>query len=88
MWSRRDWHQFFHTATRRRVRLHPPRPVALTGSNRLLPTAGFSLLELDDAGLTMEQAENLGLPVDAGRVDAHATNVTALRDFVRATRDL
>jgi len=41
---------------------------------------------LDDAGLSIEQAENLGLPVDAGRVGSYGPNVSALREFIRATR--
>jgi ribosomal protein L13E len=56
------------------------------GVNRLVPTNGYSLAELDDAGISIEQAENLGLPVDAGRVGAYGPNASALREFVRATR--
>jgi ribosomal protein L13E len=60
--------------------------VDLAGQGRVLPTAGFSLRELDDAGISLEQAQNLGLPVDAGRISAYGPNVSALRDFARATR--
>jgi len=41
---------------------------------------------LDDAGLSIEQAEVLGLPVDAGRVGSYSPNVSSLREFIRATR--
>ena len=54
--------------------------------NRLTPAEGYSLAELDDAGLSIEQAEHLGLPVDAGRVGSYGPNVSALRDYVRVTR--
>jgi ribosomal protein L13E len=54
--------------------------------NRLLPAVGFSLSELDDAGINIELAESLGLPVDASRIGAYAPNVSALRDFVRSAR--
>jgi len=64
----------------------PPRPVHRSRPNRLTPAEGYSLAELDDAGLSIEQAEMLGLPVDAGRVGAYGPNVSALRDYVRATR--
>jgi ribosomal protein L13E len=47
---------------------------------------GFSLSELDDAGINMEAAEQLGLPVDAARIGAYGPNVSALREFVRSTR--
>jgi ribosomal protein L13E len=41
---------------------------------------------LDEAGLSIEQAEYLGLPVDAGRVGSYGPNVTTLREFFRASR--
>jgi len=54
--------------------------------NRVLPAQGFSLSELDDAGVNLELAERLGLLVDAGRVGTYGPNVTVLRDFVRSSR--
>ena len=86
MWDRRDWHQFFYIAQRPWQRRRPPRPVAPSGAHRLLPAVGFSLSELDDAGINLEVAERLGLPVDAGRIGAYGPNVSALRDFVRTAR--
>lgn len=86
MWVRSDWREFFRIAARPRRKYRPPRPVDLAGQGRVLPTAGFSLRELDDAGISLEQAQNLGLPVDAGRISAYGPNVSALRDFARATR--
>ncbi len=62
------------------------RPVYPTGLNRVLPAQGFSLSELDDAGVNLELAERLGLPVDAGRIGTYGPNVTVLRDFVRSSR--
>jgi ribosomal protein L13E len=47
---------------------------------------GFSLSELDDAGINMEAAEQLGLPVDAARIGAYGPNVSALREYVRSAR--
>jgi ribosomal protein L13E len=52
----------------------------------LTPAEGYSLSELDDAGVSIEQAEILGVPVDAGRIGSHGNNVMALREFVRASR--
>lgn len=54
--------------------------------NRLVPAEGYSLAELDDAGLTVEQAEIMGLPVDAGRVGCDQVNITALQMFLHASR--
>lgn len=50
------------------------------------PVAGFSLSELDDAGINLEAAERFGLPVDAARVGVYGPNVSALREFARSTR--
>jgi len=85
-WQKRDWRQYFEIARRPWRRLRPPRPVYPTGFNRILPAAGFSLSELDGAGINLDQAEQLGLPVDAGRIGAYGPNVSALRGFVVASR--
>ena len=85
-WHKRDWQQFYELARRPWRKHRPPRPVYPTGVNRVLPAAGFSLSELDDAGVNLDQAESLGLPVDAGRIGAYGPNVTVLRDFVRSSR--
>jgi len=85
-WHKRDWAQFYELARRPWQRHRPPRPVYPTGLNRVLPAQGFSLSELDDAGVDLDQAERLGLPVDAGRIGAYGPNVTVLRDFVRSSR--
>ena len=86
MWLRSDWREFFRRAGPQWRKYRPPRPVDLSGRGRVEPTAGFSLRELNDAGISMEPAEVLGLPVDAGRVSAYGPNVSALREFVRTTR--
>ena len=86
MWNRRDWDDFFHIVRKRWQSHRPPRPVDMSRRNRLTPAEGYSLAELDDAGLSIEQAERLGLPVDAGRVGSYGPNVSALRDYIRAAR--
>jgi hypothetical protein len=86
LWNRRDWDEFFDIVRKRYNTRRPLRPVDLAGRNRVLPTEGYSLAELDDAGLSIEQAERLGLPVDAGRVGSYSPNVAALREYFRATR--
>ena len=85
-WNKRDWQQFYEVARRPWRHHRPPRPVYPTGLNRVLPAQGFSLSELDDAGVNLELAERLGLPVDAGRIGTYGPNVTVLRDFVRSSR--
>lgn len=86
MWTRRDWHQFFQTMNARWERYRPARPIAPAPDQRMEPAAGFSVGELSDAGLTVEQAEIFGLPVDIARLSSHTANVSALRVFVRQTR--
>jgi ribosomal protein L13E len=85
MWNRRDWADFFELVGRGNMR-RPPRPLDRSRRDRLVPAEGYSLAELDDAGLSIEQAERLGLPVDAGRVGSYGPNVTTLREYIRATR--
>ena len=46
---------------------------------KLAPAVGFSLLELERAGMTIEQAEDFGLRIDPDRVSALADNVTLLQ---------
>jgi ribosomal protein L13E len=85
-WQKRDWRQYYELARRPWQRMRPPRPVYPAGINRVQPAAGFSLSELDDAGINLDLAERLGLPVDAGRIGAYGPNVSALRDFVLVSR--
>jgi len=86
MWNRRDWDNFFDIVTKSSRMQRPPRPLVRSQRNRLVPVEGFSLAELDDAGVSLEQAELLGLPVDAGRIGSYGPNITTLREYLRATR--
>jgi ribosomal protein L13E len=86
MWTRGDWHEFFRTMGNRWTKYRPPRPVDVSLQGRVIPTSGFSLRELDAAGLTLAMAQTLELPVDAGRVGVNSANINALRDFARAAR--
>jgi ribosomal protein L13E len=85
-WQKRDWRQFYDLARRPWRRHRPPRPVYPSGLNRIAPAQGYSLSELDDAGVDLDLAEQLGLPVDAGRIGVYGPNVTVLREFIRSNR--
>ena len=85
-WQKRDWRQFYELARRPWRRHRPPRPVYPSGLNRVAPAQGYSLSELDDAGVDLDLAERLGLPVDAGRIGVYGPNVTVLREFIRSSR--
>jgi len=86
MWTRGDWHEFFRTMGQRWHKYRPPRPVDVSMQGRVVPATGFSLRELESAGLSLAQAQAFELPVDAGRVGIYSQNVAALRDFARAAR--
>ena len=86
MWNRRDWDNYFDIVVRASRMPRPPRPLDRSQRNRLVPVEGYSLAELDDAGLSIEQAETLGLPVDASRIGSYGPNITTLREYIRATR--
>src|SRR6202795_4721692 len=86
VWQKRDWQQFYELARRPWRRHRPPRPVYPSGLNRVAPAQGYSLSELDDAGVDLDLAERLGLPVDAGRIGVYGPNVTVLREFIRSSR--
>ena len=85
-WQKRDWRQFYELTRRPWRRHRPPRPVYPSGRNRVAPAQGYSLSELDDAGVDLDLAESLGLPVDAGRIGVYGPNVTVLREFIRSSR--
>lgn len=86
MWDKHDWQQFFQIVRQPWKRHRPPRPLCINSLNRVLPAVGFSLAELNDAGINIELAERLGLPVDASRVGVYGPNVSVLREYVRTAR--
>ncbi|MEM1619398.1 MAG: ribosomal protein L13e [Fervidicoccaceae archaeon] len=54
--------------------------------NRLRPGRGFSLRELEAAGLDAERARRLGLRVDPRRRSLKPENVEALRRLVESSK--
>jgi large subunit ribosomal protein L13e len=62
----------------------PPRPQVIKPKSPLERRVGrgFSLAELQQAGLTLEQALRLKLPVDRRRRSAHEWNVELLRGYL------
>jgi ribosomal protein L13E len=85
MWSKREWHLFYF-ASQRSPKLRPPRPVDQAEGNRLLPVKGYSPKELNDAGITLMEADRLGLPIDVARNGACTANVVMLAAFAEANR--
>ncbi len=85
MWSKRDWHLFYLASTHN-ARLRPPRPVDRSAGDRLVPTEGYSPKELNDAGLTLMEADRYGLPIDVARNGSCMANVVMLAAFAEASR--
>jgi large subunit ribosomal protein L13e len=44
---------------------------------------GFSQKELKEAGLSLKQSQNLGIPIDTRRRSRHEENVKALMEFLQ-----
>ena len=60
-----------------------PRLMKHGGVDRGLKSGrGFSLAELEEAGLTLREAKALGIRIDKRRKSKHPWNVEALRRFV------
>jgi ribosomal protein L13E len=72
-----------HWFARTEVRLEPR---AISG-REVAFAEGYSLLELERAGVTEEQAIAAGLPIDRGRNSALGSNVMQL-EKLRRSRDL
>ena len=55
-------------------------PIDLVGRRAdATPAKGYSALELERAGLTLEKARELGIPIDLGRTTGVGANVLRLR---------
>jgi ribosomal protein L13E len=69
--------------TRKRARAAELKPASIapmeSAGREMRPAAGFSLLELERAGLTEEQAEQRGLAIDRNRRSALGMNVAQLK---------
>ena len=74
--------QSWLSAVRRRFRKSPPQAMLIYG-RRSVPAPGFSLGELLEARVSVEQARVLGLLVDEQRMSSIGANVQALEEFIR-----
>ena len=58
-------------------------PIDLVGrQTQPIRAAGYSLLELERAGLTLEQGRELHIPIDMERTSGVGTNVLRLRELM------
>jgi ribosomal protein L13E len=61
-------------------------PIDLVGRKaEIIRAAGFSLLELERAGMTLEHGRALGLTIDTGRTNGVGANVMRLRELMAST---
>jgi ribosomal protein L13E len=54
-------------------------PIDLVGRAEATLAVGYSTLELERAGLTLEKARELGIPIDLARSSGVGANVLRLR---------
>jgi ribosomal protein L13E len=74
--------QFAMNKVRERFDRSVPQAQIVYG-RRLAPAKGFSLVELEEAGLTELVARSLGLATDSRRMSSLGVNVDALKRFLR-----
>lgn len=68
------------------TRFHHQYPLVLGHGKVLRKGKGFSLGELKEAGIGLEEARRLGVHVDKRRGTAHPENVEVLRDLAELIR--
>lgn len=66
---------------RRRFDRRTPEALYVYG-RRAVPAAGFSMNELQEAGISAQEAARMGLKVDAERMSSLGTNVESLKEFL------
>ena len=58
-------------------------PIDLVGRKaQSILAAGYSLLELERAGLTLDKGRALGIPIDTERTNGIGANVLRLRELI------
>ncbi len=58
-----------------------PKALGLQERGKVVLGKGFSPLELEEVGLSVEHAQALGLPIDMKRVSSYGPNILALEKF-------
>jgi ribosomal protein L13E len=74
--------QFAMNKVRERFDRSVPQAQIVYG-RRLAPGKGFSVAELEEAGLSETRARTLGLPTDPERMSSLGVNVEALKRFLK-----
>lgn len=57
----------------------------LVYGRRPVPAPGFSIAELNDAGISQDRARDLGIQVDEDRMSSLGANVDALKTYLKKT---
>lgn len=66
------------------ARVKPPRLIRNGRIQKALRVGrGFSLKELEEAGISLRDACKLGIPIDKRRRSKHKWNVEALKNYLR-----
>jgi ribosomal protein L13E len=77
--------QSWFATLRKRFEKAPPQAILIYG-RRCVPAPGFSLSELAEAAISVEQARALGLDIDQQRMNSIGANVEAVEEFARRNR--
>ena len=63
--------------------VRPPRLVAERGTSKgLRQGRGFSIREIEEAGLDLEKAKRIRIPIDVRRRSCHEWNVRVLKELL------
>ena len=66
--------------------MHCIKATVIKRNGRKSTSRGFSLTELQKAGLTRQDAKQMGIPLDVKRKSAHDENVIALKAHVQKAK--
>lgn len=67
-------------------KVKPPRLIRFGRVQKPLRVGrGFSISELEEAGISVDIASKLGIPIDPRRRSKHLWNVKALKEYVKNT---
>jgi large subunit ribosomal protein L13e len=62
--------------------MHHIKPLIINQNGKLKRGKGFSINEIKDAGITLQQAQRMLLPIDCRRKSSHEENVATIKEHL------